>query len=110
LISCEKCEYWYVQENNPDFGVCKRNAPSPKVRPDGGGMIGAFSDRSVWPYVRRADGCGQGVYKIEPKPIAEEQTIPPNPQDMFRNKIADAMANTDTDKFNKMVDVARRLN
>jgi hypothetical protein len=110
-VLCEQCTFWEIEENNPEWGVCKRNAPSPSVRPDGGGNIGAFSDRSIWPYVRNQDGCGQGVYRIQKVPKSEDQTIPPSPQDLFQTKVADAQKITQDDKFNNLVEMARnRIN
>ena len=108
VILCEQCEFWEILENEPDMGVCKRNAPSPKIGQDGGANIGPFSHRSVWPYARKEDGCGQGIYRMKKIPVADEQTVPPNPSDLFQTKIADAQKVTqDKDKFDGLVKAAK---
>lgn len=59
MILCEQCQFWVAQKDNPDYGECRRNAPSPKIKSTDG-RIYPETNAAFWPYTRSVDGCSQG--------------------------------------------------
>jgi|SRR3972149_5585290 len=56
---CGECEYWLQNDFTPEFGQCRRKAPTPQ-RVYSDAFIGAYNNRAVWTYTRVNDGCGEG--------------------------------------------------
>jgi len=59
FVYCAECEYWFENEHTNEFGQCRRKAPIPFVR-FSDVFIGSYNSRTIWPYVRINDGCGEG--------------------------------------------------
>ena len=62
FVRCADCAYW-LREQGPEshMGQCRRNAPLPEVQKGGtGNFIAPMNFRTVWPYTRYMDGCGNG--------------------------------------------------
>lgn len=74
IVYCSECEYW-VKHNLPEWGQCRRNAPSP-VRSVSENFIGPYNQRAIWPFVRNTDFCGQGVRGeiVKVPEVSEDQT------------------------------------
>jgi len=59
LVYCTECRFWAPNEFTPEFGQCRRYAPSP-LRSVGDTFIGAYNNRAIWMYTRINDWCGDG--------------------------------------------------
>jgi hypothetical protein len=66
LVFCSECEYWLQNDDIPEYGQCRRNAPSPVQS----APITQWHQRAVWLLVRVQDCCGQGV-KGTPRKTSE---------------------------------------
>ena len=99
IIQCPECIYWF-QEENSDFGQCRRNAPRPKViTTSPGAFIGPYNARAIWPYTRGTDGCGGGERGKRSDFTFE-----------FRNQTSLREERKSPDSFNGMVERAKRDN
>lgn len=67
-MECGGCMAWYRMENQPEWGECRRNAPSPRTGPDSSAVYGPFNFRGIWPYTRAVDFCHE---YLEPMPMPE---------------------------------------
>jgi len=77
IVYCSECEY-FVRHNLPEWGQCRRKAPSPERLTVGSGFVGPYNHRALWPYVRVNDFCGEGVVgknEIKIPEISENQEI-----------------------------------
>ena len=59
IVYCSECEFW-VRHKIPEWGQCRRNAPSP-IKSISDNFIGPYNHRVVWLYTRNTDFCGQGI-------------------------------------------------
>ena len=73
IVYCSECQYW-VRHNLPEWGQCRRNAPSPQ-RSIAEHFIGPYNQRAIWPFTRNTDFCGQGETgeQIEVPEVSENQ-------------------------------------
>ena len=77
MVQCSECIYWF-QEENSNLGQCRKHAPQPKVMTKGTGpFVGPYNYRSIWPYTRDTDACGEGTAGARPKfkPETRDQTL-----------------------------------
>lgn len=58
ITYCTECVYW-VEHTLPEFGQCRRHAPSPQ-RSGAEHFIGPYNQRSIWTFTRNTDFCGEG--------------------------------------------------
>lgn len=87
-MECDTCMAWSRLENQPEWGECRRHAPSPRTGPDSSANYGPFNLRGFWPYTRRVDYCFE---YLAPETLEmpdgdgeegyEEMPLPPPPVD-----------------------------
>lgn len=77
ISQCSECIYWLPEENARPFGQCRRLAPSPEVSGKVGAFVGPYNWRTIWPYTRDVDGCGDGreAIKTRIKEQKEDQIV-----------------------------------
>lgn len=78
IIQCVDCIYWLEEEKSPHFGQCRLKAPLPEVSGKVGAFVGPYNWRTIWPYTRDADGCGEGKpgTRMRPKEQMKDQVVP----------------------------------
>lgn len=88
IVPCAQCAVWEPEPNMPEWGLCKRHAPSPRVSPDATAFVGPANNRAFFAYTRGVDGCYEGICTPRmmpaiPKPVPQamtpDKTDPENP-------------------------------
>jgi hypothetical protein len=69
LLNCKACAYWYQLDNQPEWGECRAEPPSPIVTTKAGqpSFVGPYNYRAIWPYTRLIDWCGDGERRLTTK-------------------------------------------
>ena len=109
-VDCYECAYWIKEEDTPEYGSCRRNAPKPVVQTTGP-LVKPELFATVWPYTRDRDGCFVGkkaAPKEEPRQVIPDQNDTPSqamtrPESAFNKAINQAMEKKKT-SFNDQVE------
>jgi hypothetical protein len=62
---CNRCRWWIQAENDPDFGECRHDPPTPLITQKVEGYMGPWNLKAYWPYSRRNDWCSKWSTRVE---------------------------------------------
>ena len=74
MIFCPECTFWIPHKNIPDYGECRKNAPTAIVKSNAG-MLVPSDHAATWPFTRSIDGCFGGKKgSVQAQPIDHNDT------------------------------------